>query len=105
MAHRSHGSKDTGLTAEFFVINGVVPAYSGELVTCPLLIGKPENAPTPNPSPFMGLRKSTLRRESNAWFMIEWAGLVRSCGDVSKSVHTRAGHVRGRAEQAMSLCR
>jgi hypothetical protein len=65
-AHRGHGSIDTGLTPELFIINGVVPAYPGELVTCPLLIGKPENAPTPNPSPFIGLRKSTLRRESNA---------------------------------------
>ena len=34
-------------------------------------IGKLGNAPTPNPSPLIGLRKSTLRRESNAWLMIE----------------------------------
>lgn len=37
------------------------------------------NIPTPNPSPFIGFLRSTLRRELNAWLIIEWHGLVRSC--------------------------
>jgi hypothetical protein len=29
------------------------------------------DTPTPNPSPFIGLRRSRRNRESNAWFMME----------------------------------
>ncbi|SRR6266403_1945753 len=65
-AHRGHGSIDTGLTPKFLVVYRIIPAYPKEFATWPQLIGKPGNAPTPKPSPLIGLRRSTLRRESNA---------------------------------------
>ena len=37
------------------------------------------NIPTPNPSPFIGLRWSRRSLGSNAWRIIEWAGRVSSC--------------------------
>jgi hypothetical protein len=66
-AHRCHGSINTGLIPKFLVIYRIVPACPKEFAsTCPPLIGNPEDAPTPKPSPLIGLRRSTLRRESNA---------------------------------------
>jgi hypothetical protein len=65
-AHRGYGSINTGLIPKFLVIYRVVPACPKELATGPPLIGNPEDAPTPKPSPLIGLRRSTLRRESNA---------------------------------------
>lgn len=66
IAHWCHGSIYAGLTPEFLIIYRVVPACAKELVTCQPLIGNPEDVPTPKPSPLIGLRRSTLRRESNA---------------------------------------
>ena len=66
-AYRGDRSIDTRLMPKFLIVYRVVPAClkSSELVV-PVVTGMGGDAPTPNPSPLIGLRRSTLRRESNA---------------------------------------